>query len=173
MSSGTINLPDLTGVYEDDFKNIEQFMKDSITLTVAHASVTVTSASTAAATEYNPFDADNHASFASTANVTAQDVTFTSTDGKFTITTGGIYRISFGLIITTAANQNVTIKLKKSGTVIWTGVFNTATDNDPIGIGTNIIVSASADAFFEVTVDGASGNINTENGTIFTIDRIN
>jgi len=80
----------------------------------AFCSVTHTSSATATASEVNPFDEDNHGTYASTANVTAAGITYAASTGRFTCTAAGIYLIQANHVVnnTGAGDNAVTIKIK-------------------------------------------------------------
>lgn len=139
----------------------------------AFASITVTSDSTAAATEYDVFDADNYPAFSNTVNVEAKDIAYTSTDGRFTVTAAGKYKIDCVLYLESAAIQTVFIDLNKSGATIWTSGPTVHSSVDPLERTISIIVDANASDYFNVTVDGASGNVTIKPGTTFSIHRVN
>jgi len=136
-----------------------------------YISVTLTSDSTANGTEYNPFDEDEHASFASTTNASS-GITYTQSDGRFTIGTAGVYEINLVSIL--ESNTELTkFSLTKNGTTEIYEADGTMIHSavDPVERTISGIFTFAANDYVELLIDGG-GNVTVHNGTTMNIKRI-
>lgn len=142
----------------------------------AYCSVTVTSDSDASASQFSPFDEDNHSSFSSANNVTAVGITFDSSDGTFNVTNAGIYRIQVQMIAqnTNAGSNLATTRIKVNNSIKLTTQWDmegSASTMDRQNTTNEAIVAVNAGEDVEATIWGAS-TIKTLSGTTMNIDRI-
>lgn len=137
-----------------------------------YCSVTTTADSTASSAEYSVFDEDNYSAFGSDANVTARNITFTSTDGRFTVTNAGIYVIQVTLLLMGASTTlcDLTVKVDGSDVYDYPAIVHSAVDPPTRTI--MIMQDLSASSYVEVYVDGATANVTCNAGCTINMWRI-
>jgi len=136
----------------------------------AYCSVTVTSTATAA-TNYNPFDADNYSSFTSTANVTESNIAYTQADGRFTVTNAGVYSITFTVNVLAAAVVAMQMNILVDGVGAYTISPLVHTSTDPNMFSTTIIKSLTAGQYINANLTCAN-NVTAYPGTTMTISLV-
>ena len=140
-----------------------------------YISVTMTSETNSNASEFNPFDADNTSNYTSTTNA-SNGITYTSSDGKFTILHAGVYEVNVVMYvqaITGVPDLLTKFSLVKNGsTEIWeadgTAVYNVVS---PVERTISGIFTFAASDYLEVKIDGVN-NVIVHNGTTMNIKRI-
>jgi len=141
------------------------------------ASITVDSVSSDFSTEFNPFDEDNHSAFSATANVTAAGITYTQSNGRFTVSEDGTYRIWGMLIVEDRSGGTptlVTLQVKVDGAAVYTipgmAVHSVA---DPVLVPFGILRTLTANRYVEVTLtEDAANDIRTTPGCTLNVVRI-
>ena len=152
--------------------SVVQHLIDNIDLAAAggipadrYCSQTVTSQSNSITSEFAPFDQNNHAGFAATANITDSGVVFTSTNGRFTVPSpAGKFKLDAVLVMAAAGSTPVTIRVKKNGTTIWTSTPFIHSSVDPVERTVALIVESTPGTYFELTIDGVGVGITSEPG---------
>jgi len=139
-----------------------------------YASVTTLADSNAQAGEFDVFDEDNYSLFSSTNNVTARGITFTSSDGRFTVDKAGIFQITINFILNVSANSNTDITIQVNGADIYTHLVRTHAGVDPAVHSITIIKLLAADDFINFLTENVTGANTTtaQDGTTATIIRI-
>lgn len=139
-------------------------------------SVVLASDSDTDTSAFNPFDQDEHSAFAVDADVaTAVGVTYTSTDGRFTVDTGfgGTWLVSVMLQVAPSASSYVEIALAVSGSTKFTA---RASITGGSGYGLMVlgpVVVAVADAgYVSITLAPSSGNVRSVARSTLTMVRL-
>ena len=139
----------------------------------SYFSIFTTSDSTASASEYNPFDEDNHGTYTST-SVASPDITYTSGDGRVTFGAGGIYLVVFEIPSTVNGTTAVTANIKINGTAVYTSdSVYAAASVDPRNYTFHTVIDVKANDYLEVTIDAGSATIVAENGTSLILLKAN
>ena len=154
------------------------------TMPLAYLNIIIRSDSSALGTsEENVYDENNYSSFSSTdpndeSNKATgstiggnTNITYTSTNGRFTISEPGDYLIISNLgVDTISSNGTVSHRIKKNGTTISESVFYAKDAYDPI---TNLLVGITPcnnGDYLEIKVQSASADI--QDGTSVMIYRV-
>jgi hypothetical protein len=140
----------------------------------SYFSIFTTSDSAASADEYNPFDEDNHSSFAAT-TATSPDITYTSASGRIRFGADGTYLIVFDVPGTFSGISSMVTKFKVNGADVYTSeaVYGLPA-RDPRNYTFHTMISVKAGNYLEVTI--ASSDTDTliaENGTSLTLLKAN
>lgn len=139
-----------------------------------YISVTMTSETNSNSSEFNPFDADNTSNYASTTNA-SNGITYTSSDGKFTILHAGVYEVNIIMYMHSTGSPDLLAKfslVKNGSTEIWeadgTAVYNVVS---PVETTISGIFTFAASDYLEVKIDGVN-NVTVHNGSTVNIKRI-
>ncbi len=116
----------------------------------SYASVTTTATSTADSTTRDVFDEDNYSAYTSNANVTASGITYTSTDGRFTLANAGTYVIIVTWLLTANANGLYNLVIQKNGADIYRHDVTVHTAVDPAPYTVSLIHTFSAGQYVNV-----------------------
>ena len=142
----------------------------------AHVSVTTTLSSDASTDEFNVFDEDNYTVYGDDDNVTSVGITFTQTNGRFTVTDAGKYLITMTWIIqleeaTTYSHDCI---LKLNGTQFYNHNIQVLNTADPVSHTISIIKDMSASQYITAHQkhSHASNTSRSIDGTTMTIHRI-
>ncbi len=139
----------------------------------ASASVTVTVTSSNFQTEFNVFDEDNYSAFASTANLTAENVTFTSTDGIFDVTLAGKYNVECMFVANSAGIQDILLIVKVNTVDVYNHLFRCHSGVDPAIYPVTLILDLAAGDNITFHMDAQSAtNLTARGGTTANIFKI-
>lgn len=141
-----------------------------------YASVTVDSKSDSFSTEFNPFDEDNHTTFASTANVAESGIDYTNADGRFTVDTAGSYRVWGFLTLENLSGTfpaNCTMRFKINDVTQFSMPIGIHAAADPWTYPFGFIFDLTAGQYATVTIEeDAADNIRSIEGTTLSIVRV-
>ena len=103
----------------------------------------------------------------------SSDITFTPTNGRFTTTTAGDYRIGVTLSLLVSATAEFTVKIFVDSSAVYSQVVNVNSSVDPVPVTINLIESLTADQFVRVQITRSSDeNIFPRLGSTFTMNRL-
>lgn len=139
-----------------------------------YASITTTANSTAGNSMRNPFDEDNYSTYTSDAHVTARGITYTSTDGRFTVDDDGVYVITFTLNVLIASSDEMNIEIRDNGVAFYDEDTFVHSSVDPVMRGVTVIRDLTDGDYIEVYAGPADGvdNVIFHAGTTMSIHRI-
>lgn len=136
-------------------------------------SLTVDDTSTASAALYDVFDEDNYGGAVTTIdNITETQITYTETDGRFTVDRTGTYQILCTLFLTVSTTSVIDISLNVDGVSVWSASPTVNPSVDPSERTICILKTLSAANYVNVTVDGASSNVTVDAGTTMNIYKV-
>lgn len=138
----------------------------------AYRSLVSTTGSNSISTEFNVFDEDNYLAFTADNTVSAININFDSSDGRWEVQQPGVYKIAFRGYFSTTTTQLADLRIKKNGTTVWTSQFTIHSSVDPVYRGVNIAQTLSAGDYIEVTIDGLTTTLATQAGTHMVMRRI-
>jgi hypothetical protein len=140
----------------------------------AWASETVTATSTASDAKYDIFDEDNYGAFTSTSNVTAKNVTYTSTDGRFTANTDGTYELDVTVYISISASAVINMSAEVNGSQVWTAGPFVNNNVDPVERTITLLQDLTAGDYVNFYVDSATATrtVQIHPGTTANIQKI-
>ncbi len=170
-----------TGEWTAAANETPMFLKEGATPTqrqikstdMAYLSVTSDDTATSSSSLYDVWDEDNYpsATLNTTDNVTAKNITYTSTNGRFTLDVAGIYEITFIISPTTTSTQPFTIELQDGGVAFYSHACAFAHSTvDPTLQSITVIRSFSAADYINVLVNGT--NLVANVGTTMSISKI-
>ena len=127
--------------------------------------------------EKDIFDQDNYPSSTlnKTDRLTASNITYSASNGRFTVSRPGDYLILLSLTIsdaTTTGHSSAQIKINKNDTLYYQKTFHTDSGHDPHGKFIPIIIRAEADDYFNFIVNNLGGKLNGD-GQQITIIKLN
>lgn len=139
-------------------------------------SVVLASDSNTSTGAFNPFDEDEHAAFAVDSDVaTAVGVTFTSTDGRFTVDTGfgGTWLVSVMLQAAPSASSYVEIALAVSGSTKFTARASiTGGSGYGLMVLGPVVLAVAAAEYVSITLAPSSGNVKSVARSTLTMVRL-
>ena len=140
---------------------------------MAFYSVTSDDTSTSSSALYDVWDQDNYpgATLNTTDNVTAKNITYTKSNGRFTLDVAGIYEITFTISPTSASSAIFLIELQDGGAAFYSHscAFSHAS-LDPTLQSITVIRSFSAADYLNVLINGT--NLVANVGTTLTIHKL-
>lgn len=139
-----------------------------------YVSVTTIEDSTASAAEFDIFaDANYPGTLDYTANVTERGITFTQTNGRFTVDNAGVFVITLTSIMNISSTSTVAMIIKVNGLSVYTHQVNIHSSVDPVERSVQIIKALSASDYVTFHVDSlAAGTVTVQDGTSANIHRI-
>lgn len=158
----------------NDTPNVPVFTDDAgtdhdVVLAAFHSEV-VTATSTASAAKFDVFDQDNYGTLTTTQHASS-GVTYTSTDGRFTIARAGTYQISITWVADVSAAADVDFSVEKSASQIYTARVNIP--GAPTSHRADVIVTVSANDYINVFVDSTTAStVTVGQGTAIAIHRV-
>jgi hypothetical protein len=137
------------------------------------ASETVTTSSSASSAEFDMFDQTNYGGTPPTTNVTANNVTYTPADGRFTADVDGIYKLEAVVYLTTSATAAVNLRVRVNGSQVWIAAPLVNSNADPEERTISLIRTLSAGDYVEFTADSATAStVTIVAGTTANIQKI-
>jgi len=140
---------------------------------LGYLSLTTTSDSTASASKYDVFDEDNYGTYTKTDNIAANNITYTSTDGKFLVNQDGIYDINIVLSVISSSSQFAIVSVELNGGDIFSHQIYVHSGVDPIHYPINLIKDLSTDDYINVKIDSVSTQtMQINDGSGITMKRL-
>jgi hypothetical protein len=103
----------------------------------------------------------------------SDDITFTPTNGRFTTTTAGDYRINATLSLLVSATSEFTVKVFVDGSAVYSQVVTVNSSVDPTPVSINLIESLSADQYVRIRIERSTDeNIYPRLGSSFTMNKL-
>lgn len=139
-----------------------------------YCSVTTTANSTAATTTRDVFDQDTYSAYTSDANVTAKGVTYTSTDGKFTIDNAGIWVITCSVNVMINSTDEVDLEVQVNGSPFYNHDTMIHSSTDPTTLTHSFVKSLAASDYINVLCGSTDGvdSCTFYGGCTFTMHKI-
>lgn len=138
----------------------------------AYHSEMTTVSSSASALKFDVFDADNYTSFASTQHASS-GVTFTSTDGRFTVAEAGVYRMSVTWVADISFTADVDFSIEQNASQVYVATLNINNNAAPISHKADVILDVAAGDFLNVFVDSSTtSNVTSVKGTAVVLSRV-
>jgi len=138
-----------------------------------YLSITTTASSTATALEFDVFDEDNYATYTFDSNVTADGITYTQANGRFTANSDGIYLITVTFILNISSSGLVVLAVKDNGAAFYSHDFYIHSAVDPVIRSISVIRGLSNNDYINVTLDSSgAGTLSAYDGTTMTISKM-
>jgi len=141
---------------------------------IGYCSITVTATGNAG-TSRDIFDEDNYTTFTSTNNVAASEITYTSTDGRFTVTNAGVYLIYAEVLMIASASDEYQFDIQVNGASTYSGhdIF-THTAVDVKSSSMMLIKSLSANDYINVIYKSQDGvdTVTPQDGSTMTMYKL-
>jgi len=103
----------------------------------------------------------------------SDDITFTPTNGRFTTTTAGDYRIGVTLSLLVSATSTFTVKVFVDSSAVYSQTVTINSAADPLPVTINLIESLTADQYVRVQITRSSDeNVYPRLGSSFTLNRL-
>jgi len=131
---------------------------------------------TASNDEENPFIGDGDDNAYDSENTfdtrTSSGITFTNTDGKFTVSEPGLYAVYFAPIFTINSGEDVDIRIKVNGTEQVTSTGKVSAGPDPLDKTVTAFLELNKNDAITITVDvGSDKEMSCNSGTSVAIFR--
>jgi len=103
----------------------------------------------------------------------SDDLTFTPTNGRFTTTTAGDYRIGVTLSLLVSATAEFTVKIFVDSSAVYSQTVTVNASVDPTPVTINLIESLSANQYVRVQITRSTDeNIYPRLGSSFTMNKL-
>jgi len=103
----------------------------------------------------------------------SDDITFTPTNGRFTTTTAGDYRINATLSLLVSATSEFTVKVFVDGSAVYSQTVTVNSAADPTSVSINLIESLSANQYVRIRIERSTDeNIYPRLGSSFTMNKL-
>ncbi len=120
----------------------------------------------------NCFDDNNWTSLTVTNHVTASGITYTSSNGKFTVSSAGIYLFICHLVVDHTTTSDISFYAKQEGTEIYSNAYSLNPNWTPRDLAIAIVVDCSASDEFEFGISGAASATVFKAGSSISIFRL-
>ena len=122
------------------------------------ASVQVLTASISTDILYNPFDDTSYTSYIENTNwkynVVSNGITYTPTDGRFTVANNGTYFVHLYILTIMGGAVTCLTQIKVDGVSVWQSSPLYHSSVDPAPFAVSVPMTLTAGSYVEVTVDG-------------------
>ena len=123
--------------------------------------------------DQNCFDDSNWTSLSVTNHVTASGITYTSSNGKFTVENAGIYLFICHLVVDHTTTSDISFYVKQEGTEIYSNAYSLNPNWTPRDLSIAIVVNCSASDEFEFGIKGGAAGTIFNAGSSISIFKIN
>lgn len=140
--------------------------------TSAYFSLTTESNSTASSALYDIFQSSSYAALTTTTNASS-GITYTPSDGRFTVDNDGTYVIALTMILNSSSSNLTNIIASINGASFYTHDIYIHSSVDPVVRSINIIKSLNANDYLEFSIDALSSNtVSAYDGTSVSIHTV-
>lgn len=134
----------------------------------AYISIATQQTSNSTASPFNPFSGSSYAFFSAPTAYSSLDISYTPTDGRFTVTNAGVYYIS-GLARVAGSGTYIDISIKKNGSNIHT---TQAVVLNNLQYEAHAILTLSASDYVEFIIDSTTATVVQTSAIEFNMMKI-
>jgi hypothetical protein len=155
-------------------KHLQEHGRLGVSRQLSSPRVSVSSdvASSATAGEGNPFDENNYSSPSFSHNCVPANITFTASNGRFTVQQDGTYRISATLSVDASSTGDHKARARVSGTQVLLHKLRIHTSVSPASVPIDIIKDLTQGDYITVTMENPGNNVTLLAGCTFNMHKV-